>query len=130
MLQAHEMSVKRQAHVVRMAFDDEVLSVIDLPKGALRLTRGPGSGLARRVGDPPGTFWAIGDRGPNMKIELAVGRYGLHHLEPFAALDTASTGFVLDMLEDAATHRGRAWVLAHYEAPGNLPLASMIDLGD
>ena len=97
MLQAHEMSVKRQAHVVRMAFDDEVLSVIDLPKGALRLTRGPGSGLARRVGDPPGTFWAIGDRGPNMKIELAVGRYGLHHLEPFAALDGAKVMPRLDI---------------------------------
>ena len=50
--------------------------------------------------------------------------------EPFAALDTASTGFALSMLEDAATHRGRAWVLAHYEAPGRLPLAGMIDLGD
>ncbi len=50
--------------------------------------------------------------------------------EPFAALDTASIGFVMSMLEDAATQRARAWVLAHYEAPGQLPLAGTIDLGD
>ena len=50
--------------------------------------------------------------------------------EPFAALDTASTGFALNMLEDAATQNKRAWVLAHYEAPGKVPLAGMIDLGD
>ena len=50
--------------------------------------------------------------------------------EPFAALDTASIGFVISMLEDAATHRSRAWVLADYEAPGKVPLAGTIDLGD
>jgi ABC-type multidrug transport system ATPase subunit len=50
--------------------------------------------------------------------------------EPFAALDTASTNFILGMLENAATHKTRAWVLAHYEAPGTVQLAGMIDLGD
>ena len=49
--------------------------------------------------------------------------------EPFAALDTASIGFVMSILEDAATHRTRAWVLAHYEAPGKAQLAGVIDLG-
>ncbi len=49
--------------------------------------------------------------------------------EPFAALDTASIGFVMSIMEDAATHRTRAWVLAHYEAPGKVQLAGMIDLG-
>lgn len=49
--------------------------------------------------------------------------------EPFAALDTASTGFVLDMLEDAATDPARAWLLAHHETPARVPLAGMIDLG-
>lgn len=49
--------------------------------------------------------------------------------EPFAALDTASIGFVLDLLEDAATHPTRAWVLAHYEAPGTVPLSGVLDLG-
>lgn len=50
--------------------------------------------------------------------------------EPFAALDTASTRFVLRLLEDAATHKTRAWVFADYELPVMLPLAGMIDLGD
>ena len=72
-----------------MGFDDTVLVVIDLPKAARRLTLGPGSGLAKRIGDPAGKLWAIGDRWPNMKIELAVDRYGLQHLEPLAALDGA-----------------------------------------
>ncbi len=50
--------------------------------------------------------------------------------EPFAALDSASIGFVMSILEDAATHTTRAWVLAHYEAPGQVLLAGTIDLGD
>ena len=50
--------------------------------------------------------------------------------EPFAALDTASIGFMLELLDDAAEHSGRAWLLADYEAPGNLRLAGLIDLGD
>ena len=75
------MTIKRRTKVSRLAFDDDVLAVIDLPKGPLRLTRGPGSGLAKRTGDPAGKFWAIGDRGPNLKIELAVGKYGMQHLD-------------------------------------------------
>jgi heme exporter protein A len=50
--------------------------------------------------------------------------------EPFAALDKASIGFVMELLADAAGQPARAWVIAHYEAPGNLPLAAIIDLGD
>ncbi len=50
--------------------------------------------------------------------------------EPFAALDTASTDFVYRLLADTATHLRRAWVVAHHEAPGNVPLAGTIDLGD
>lgn len=50
--------------------------------------------------------------------------------EPFAALDKASVGFVMELLEDAAEHPARAWVVAHHEAPGKLPLAAIIDLGD
>ena len=50
--------------------------------------------------------------------------------EPFAALDSASIGFVMRMLEDAATHTTRAWVLAHCEAPGQVLLAGLVDLGD
>lgn len=50
--------------------------------------------------------------------------------EPFAALDKASINFVLELLKDAAVHPARAWVIAHYEPPGDVPLAAVIDLGD
>ena len=50
--------------------------------------------------------------------------------EPFAALDKASIGFVLDILEEAAASSTRAWVLADYQAPPGVPLAAVIDLGD
>jgi len=49
---------------------------------------------------------------------------------PFAALDKASIGFVLELLQDAARHPGRACVLADYTAPPGVRLASVIDLGD
>ncbi len=50
--------------------------------------------------------------------------------EPFAALDTASIGFILTWLQDATNNTDRAWVLADYTAPDGLPLAQVIDLGD
>jgi len=50
--------------------------------------------------------------------------------EPFAALDKASIGFVKKLLEYAADHPARAWVIADYEAPGDVRLAAIIDLGD
>ncbi|WP_395058484.1 ATP-binding cassette domain-containing protein [Polaromonas sp.] len=49
---------------------------------------------------------------------------------PFAALDKASIGFVMGLLEDASAHSERAWVVADYAAPANVRLASVIDLGD
>jgi hypothetical protein len=52
----------------------------------MRLTLGLGSGLARRAGDPPGRVWGLGDRGPNLKVPVAVERYGLDHLSPLADL--------------------------------------------
>jgi ABC-type multidrug transport system ATPase subunit len=48
--------------------------------------------------------------------------------EPFAALDKASIGILMKLLEVAAHHPARAWVLAHHEAPGNVPLAGVIEL--
>ena len=48
--------------------------------------------------------------------------------EPFAALDRPSIRFILDLLEDASAHLSRAWVIAAYEAPGDVPLASVIEL--
>ena len=50
--------------------------------------------------------------------------------EPFAALDKASIGFVLELLDDAAAGSARAWVVADYEAPRGVPLAATVDLGD
>ena len=55
----------------------------------LRLTLGLGSGLSQRPGEPTGTFWAIADRGPNLKIKPAIERYGLEHLKPLINLDGA-----------------------------------------
>lgn len=50
--------------------------------------------------------------------------------EPFAALDKASLGFVMELLQEAAEHPSRAWVIADYQAPAEVPLAAIIDLGD
>jgi ABC-type multidrug transport system ATPase subunit len=48
--------------------------------------------------------------------------------EPFAALDRSSIDFVKKLLQGAASHSTRAWVLADYEAPAGVPLAAIIDL--
>lgn len=48
--------------------------------------------------------------------------------EPFAALDKRSIGFLLELLEDAADHPSRGWILTHHEAPGDLRLSATIDL--
>ena len=52
--------------------------------------------------------------------------------DPFAALDKVSIGLVLQLLEKETAKQGaaRAWMLADYEAPGKLPLAGVINLGD
>lgn len=60
-----------------------------MPRGVLRVTLGVGSGLARAPGDPPNRLWAIGDRGPNLKIKAAVKDYGLDHLERLADIEGA-----------------------------------------
>ena len=49
---------------------------------------------------------------------------------PFAALDKASIHFVMAMLEDTSAATERAFVVADYVAPGEIPLAGLIDLGD
>lgn len=48
--------------------------------------------------------------------------------QPFAALDTPSMRFLSALLQEAAEHPGRAWVLADYEAPVDVVLASVIGL--
>lgn len=46
--------------------------------------------------------------------------------EPFAALDKASIAVVLEVLQDAASHPERAWVVADYQAPSGVALASTL----
>ena len=67
--------------VERLQWADEALGTIPLPKRAMRILSGFGSGLASRRGGPPGEVWAVGDRGPNLKIRTAVERYGLDALK-------------------------------------------------
>lgn len=67
--------------VERLDWTDEPLGEIPLPGGTMRIRSGFGSGLSRRAGDPPGTVWAVGDRGPNIKVETAVKVYGLARLD-------------------------------------------------
>ena len=69
--------MEQNPKVARLQFDDEHLRDIDYPRRTLRLTRGIGSGLTH---DADGRLWAVGDRGPNLKIKLAVEEYGLEAL--------------------------------------------------
>lgn len=48
--------------------------------------------------------------------------------QPFAALDKASIGLVTELLQEAATHPSRAWVVADYVRPAGVPLAGAINL--
>ncbi|KQY28204.1 hypothetical protein ASD38_16035 [Caulobacter sp. Root487D2Y] len=75
--------------VTRLAWVDHVLDEVETPRGRLRITLGLGSGLARRAGDPRGVVWAIGDRGPNIKIGPAVEDHGLTGLSSLAGLEGA-----------------------------------------
>ncbi len=75
--------------VERLSWNDIPLGRIDTPGGALTLTLGFGSGLAVRADGPPGVVWAIGDRGPNLKVAVAIDRYGLTGLASLQAVASA-----------------------------------------
>lgn len=49
--------------------------------------------------------------------------------EPFAALDKTSIELALELLQEASTHPGRAWLVADYVAPRGVTLAQTIALG-
>lgn len=68
--------------VERLRWRDAEIARLDFPKATMVLHHGFGSGLTVRPGEPPGHFWAVGDRGPNIKARDAVRRYGLDHLAP------------------------------------------------
>ena len=48
--------------------------------------------------------------------------------QPFAALDLGSIRVIQEFLQEAAEHPSRAWIVADYEAPNDLPLASVLNL--
>jgi hypothetical protein len=73
----------------RLGWQDERLAEISVPRGSLLISRGIGSGLARRASDPPGVIWAIGDRGPNLKVKAAINHCGLKALAPLNDVDGA-----------------------------------------
>lgn len=73
----------------RLAWSDQPLGAPSVPRGDMALHRSLTSGLCRRAGDPPGVFWGVGDRGPNIKPRDAAAQYGLEHLAPLAGLDGA-----------------------------------------
>jgi hypothetical protein len=81
--------VARGFTVTQLAWTDPPLGGIDLPEGRLKMVAGFGSGLARRVGDTPEILWAVGDRGPNLKVDVAHERYGLRLEGAYAAIDGA-----------------------------------------
>ena len=83
--------------VERLDWADEPLGEIELPGGPMRFRSGFGSGLSRRAGDPPGVVWAVGDRGPNIKVKTAVELYGLDRLDALAGEDGAKIMPRLDL---------------------------------
>lgn len=48
--------------------------------------------------------------------------------QPFVSLDAASIRFLLDFLAEDSQHTQRAWLIADYEAPPGLTLASVLQL--
>ena len=73
----------------RLSWSDAPLGEVAFPRGTMAIRSGFGSGLARRSGDPPGTVWAVSDRGPNIKVRSAVRDWGLDVLRDQAGLASA-----------------------------------------
>jgi hypothetical protein len=83
------MDVRPAFTLQRLAWQDAVLDTIALPRATLTILQSFGSGLSRRRSDPPGIVWAVGDRGPNLKVDTLVERYGADHLRPLGDLSGA-----------------------------------------
>jgi hypothetical protein len=100
--------------VRKLAWNDQALGSIPLPRAPLVLRASVGSGLTRRAGDPPGRIWAIGDRGPNLKVEDALELYGADHLAPLAEIDGAKIMPRLDLgpeIAELQVHEDRVELL-------------------
>jgi ABC-type multidrug transport system ATPase subunit len=50
--------------------------------------------------------------------------------QPFAALDFASIRIIKEFLQEAAEHPSRAWIVADYTEPADVPLASILNLDE
>ena len=50
--------------------------------------------------------------------------------QPFAALDLASIHIIKEYLHEAAEHPSRAWIVADYTAPSDMPLESVLNLDE
>jgi ABC-type multidrug transport system ATPase subunit len=48
--------------------------------------------------------------------------------QPFAALDWGSIRIIKEFLHEAAEHPSRAWIVADYTAPDDVPMASVLNL--
>ena len=75
--------------IKRLRWSDAHLADIALPTATMSLTRSLASGLCQSPLDAPDIFWGVGDRGPNIKPDVAADRYGTGHLRPLAAMDGA-----------------------------------------
>ena len=74
----------------RLRWTDQSLGEVAFPnRRTMRLRSGFGSGLSRRPDDPPGTVWAVSDRGPNIKVKDAVKDWGMEELRPHLGLASA-----------------------------------------
>jgi hypothetical protein len=83
--------------IEQLAWTDPDLGTVETPAGPMHILAGFGSGLATRTGDPPGRFWAVCDRGPNLKVKTAVERYGLTELDRLREADGAKIMPRLDL---------------------------------
>jgi len=50
--------------------------------------------------------------------------------QPFAALDLASIHIIKEYLHEAVEHPSRAWIVADYTTPSDMPLASLLNLDE
>ena len=61
--------------VTPLRWRDDPIGEVDFPGRKLVIRHGIGSGLARDPGED-GIVWAIADRGPNLKLKVAIDDYG------------------------------------------------------
>jgi hypothetical protein len=114
------MSSSPSITVTRLDWRDVVLDTVMTPAGPMTITLGLGSGLSRRPADPPGQFWAISDRGPNLKVATAMARYGLDHL---AALEGLAGAKIMPCPEIGPTLAALRLVEGRIELIEAFPLA-------